>query len=161
MKRQSSTKPPLSDAAEPIFFTDRDLGKSIPDALRAAGFRVERHDDHFGPTTPDEVWLPDVASRGWTAISHDKRIRRVVLQRDAAMRSGLALFMLIGRRHDELQRNLIPTMPLLVAFLALHTPPFIAHVTRPETKFPVGSRPGHVRLVLSLEEWQTRADAER
>jgi hypothetical protein len=156
LKRQSSTKPPLSNPSEWIFFTDRDLGKSIPIALRAAGFRVERHDDHFGPTTADEVWLPEVASRRWVAISHDKRIRRVGLQRDAAMRSGLALFLLIGKRHDELQRNLIPTMPRMIRFLQRHRPPFIAHVARPETRFPVGSRPGNVEMVLSAEAWHSR-----
>lgn len=129
--------------------------------MRVAGFRVERHDDHFSPTTPDEVWLPEVASRGWIAISHDKRIRRVVLQRDAAMRSGLALFMLIGKRHDELERNLIPTMPRIIRFLEKQSPPFIAHVTRPESRFPVGSRPGHVEMVLSAEEWQATLDAGR
>ncbi|MGI8496249.1 MAG: hypothetical protein ACR2OG_01520 [Gemmatimonadaceae bacterium] len=46
-----------------VFFVDRDLGKSIPNALRAEGYRVERHDDHFDSRTPDEIWLPEVASR--------------------------------------------------------------------------------------------------
>jgi hypothetical protein len=136
-----------------VFFTDRDLGKRIPQALIDAGYSVERHDDHFGPSTPDEVWLPDVASRGWVALSHNKQIRRVALQRDAAMRSGLALFMLIGKRHDEMERNLVATMARIVRFRERYEPPFIAHVTRPDARFIVGSRPGNVRMVLTLDQW--------
>jgi hypothetical protein len=30
-----------------VYFTDRDLGKKIPEILRAAGLSVERHADHF------------------------------------------------------------------------------------------------------------------
>lgn len=115
---------------------------------------MERHDDHFSPTTRDEIWLPDVAARGWIAISHNKQIRRVALQRDAAMRGGLALFMLVGKKHAEFQRNLIVTMPRIVAFRERNDPPFIAHVTRPDPKYPLGSRPGKVQMVLSLSQWK-------
>lgn len=75
------------------------------------------------------------------------------------MRGGLALFMLIGKKHDEFQRNLIVTMPRIVRFRERNEPPFIAHVTRPESKFPVGSRPGNVQMVLTVDQW--RAIAER
>lgn len=129
--------------------------------MREAGYHVERHDDHFTPTTADEVWLREVASRGWIAISHNKHIRRVADQRDAAMRSGLALFMLIGKRHDEFQRNLIATMPRVIAFLEKHQPPFIAHVTRPAAKYPLGSHPGNVEMVLTVQQWQTRVNTRR
>lgn len=122
---------------------------------------MERHDDHFGPTTRDEIWLPDVAARGWIAISHNKQIRRVALQRDAAMRGGLALFMLVGKKHDEFQRNLIVTMPRIVAFRKQNQPPFIAHVTRPEPKYPLGSRPGKVQVVLTLAQWKAMLAAPR
>lgn len=122
--------------------------------MRAAGYRVEKHDDHFTPRTRDEVWLPEVAKRGWIALSHNKAIRRVALQRDAAMRGGLALFMLIGHRLDECEHNLIPTMPTIIAFREANAPPFIAHVKRPDTKYPLGSRPGHVEMKLTLDQWR-------
>ncbi len=122
--------------------------------MRTAGYSVERHDDHFGPTTPDEIWLPFVARKGWIALSHNKKMRRVPFQRDIAMRSGLALFFLIGKGHDDLMRNLIATLPRIVWFREKHDPPFIANVTRPETKFPVGSRSGKVDMVLTEEQWR-------
>jgi hypothetical protein len=122
--------------------------------LRAAGYEVRRHDDHFGPTTHDEVWLTEVAARGWVALSHNKAIRHTASQRDAAMRSGLALFMLIGKNHADYQANLIPTMPSIISFLDRHERPFIAHVTRPDAEFRIGTRAGHVGMKLTFEQWQ-------
>jgi hypothetical protein len=46
----------MNEPRELIFFTDRDLGRQFPALLRDAGVRLERHDDHFGPDTPDEEW---------------------------------------------------------------------------------------------------------
>jgi hypothetical protein len=44
------------------FFFDRNLGHRVPEALRADGWLVEMHDDHFAEDTPDEVILEAVAS---------------------------------------------------------------------------------------------------
>ncbi len=74
-------------------------------------------------------------------------------QRDIAMRAGLALFFLIGKNYDDLTLNLVATAPRIIRFREKHTPPFIAHVTRPEAKFPIGSRPGNVQMVLTKEQW--------
>ncbi|MGI8496250.1 MAG: hypothetical protein ACR2OG_01525 [Gemmatimonadaceae bacterium] len=84
----------------------------------------------------------------------------MTLERDAAMRGGLALFMLIGKAHDQLQRNLIVTMPRIIRFREQNKPPFIAHVTRPEAKIPVGSRPGNVQMKLTVEQWRAVLDEE-
>ena len=155
MTRPSSTKPPRKESPGWVFFTDRDLGKALPNALRKAGYMVVIHDDHFLDTrTRDEVWLPEVAKRGWIALSHNKGIRRVSEERDAAMRGGLALFFLIGKRHEELIANVVATAPGIIRFREKHAPPFIAHVTRPHSKFAVGSRPGDVKMVLTKEQWE-------
>ena len=151
MTRPSATKPPRS---EWTFFTDRDLGNLVPDALLDAGYSVVRHDQVFGPRTLDEQWLPVVAQRGWLALSHNKKIRRVTIERDAAMRSGLALFFLIGKMsHRELATNLVATVPRIIEFREKHQPPFIARVSRPETKFAIGSRPGTVEMALTESQW--------
>lgn len=66
------------------FFTDRQLGRyTVPDALRAAGARVEVHDQHFDQDTPDEAWLRAVGERDWVVISKDENIRRNPLERTA------------------------------------------------------------------------------
>jgi PIN like domain len=59
----------MNEPRELIFFTDRDLGRQFPALLRAAGVRLERHDDHFGPETPDEEWIGEIGRRGWIAVS--------------------------------------------------------------------------------------------
>lgn len=133
----------------------------MPNALRKAGYPVEIHDDHFPNShTHDEVWLPEVAARGWIALSHNKGIRRVDKERDAAMRGGLALFFLIGKRHEDLVTNVVATADRIIRFREKHTPPFIAHVTRPPTKFAVGSRPGDVKMMLTKDQWKAMVSKE-
>ena len=159
MTKPSATKPPRRSWT---FFTDRDLGNAIPNALLEAGYNVVRHDEIFGPRTRDEEWLPVVAARGWLALSHNKRIRRVSIERDAAMRSGLALFLLIGKMpHAELAKNLLATAPQIIEFRERHEPPFIARIARPESKFAVGSRAGIVEMVLTESEWRLQLRRRR
>ena len=57
------------------FFCDRNLGKRVPAALADRGWNVERHDDHFGQDTADDVILREVALRGWVFLTQDKKIR--------------------------------------------------------------------------------------
>ena len=47
-----------------VFFVDRSLGKHIvAQALRAAGARVEVHDDHFPQDATDVEWLTCAGTR--------------------------------------------------------------------------------------------------
>ena len=77
-------------------------------------------------------------------------------ERDAAMRAGLALFFLIGKKHEDYQRNLIVTMPAVIAFRERHDPPFIAKIHRPKTQFSIGSRPGRIEMDLTEEQWRAK-----
>ncbi len=85
LKKRSASKP----QPDRVFFADRDLGRSVPNALNAAGVRVERHDTHFEPSTPDTEWLREVGRRGWIALSHNRDIRYNTAERDMVMRAGL------------------------------------------------------------------------
>lgn len=152
MRKRSSTKP----QRRPTFFTDRDLGHQVPDALARAGLSVERHDDHFDPSTPDTEWLREIGRRGWVALSHNKEIRCNALERDMVMRAGVPLFMLIGdTTHAVLAKNFVQTLPRIMTFLAKHQPPFIARVYRPSPVTDVAAgKPGRVELWLSLNQWR-------
>lgn len=57
-------------------FVDRCLGKTLlPDALRKLpNLVVHIHDDHFDPDEQDQVWLPEVAAKGWVILTKDKDI---------------------------------------------------------------------------------------
>jgi PIN like domain len=115
-----------------VYFTDRDLGKRFPEILRSHGLTVERHTDHFAPDTPDEVWLEAVGRRGWVVLTHDRRIRYKPNERDAVMRHGVALLVIVGAApYRELARAFLTTLPRVQQFLGRHKPPFIAKVYRP------------------------------
>ncbi len=76
-----SRKPSAGRPAAPpeglVFFIDRDTGgRLLAVALRAAGYRVELHDDHFDQATPDPFWIRTVAERGWVILTCDREIAR-------------------------------------------------------------------------------------
>src|SRR5450631_1304926 len=95
--RRSWTRSHMNEPRELIFFTDRDLGRQFPALLRAAGVQLERHDDHFGPDTPDEEWIGEIGRRGWIAVSRDARIRYSPLAHSVLMECGTNLFVLVGK----------------------------------------------------------------
>ncbi len=131
-----------------VYFTDRDLGRRFPDILRSSGLTVERHADHFAPDAPDEAWLEAVGKRGWIALTHDRRIRYKPNERDAVMRHGVALLVIVGAASfPELARAFVATLPRVERFLAQHKPPFIAKVYRPASAETArGASAGHVEL---------------
>lgn len=115
-----------------VFFTDRDLGNRFPDTLSAAGLRVERHRDHFEPTTPDEEWLAVVGAKRWVAITPDSRIRYKPNELEAVIRHSVRLLVIVGKApFPELAKNFVATVPKIDRFLAGHIPPLIAKVYRP------------------------------
>lgn len=87
----------MNERRENTYFIDRNLGHSFSDVLRSAGLRVERADDHFPIDTPDDVWLAEVAHRGWLAVTRDARIRYSPLALAALMTSGARLFVIVGK----------------------------------------------------------------
>ena len=77
------------------FFIDRSLGgKLVAQALRNAGAKVEIHDDHFAPDTPDVDWLVKVGKLGWTVLSKDERIRRNPVELAALKSAQIKAFFL-------------------------------------------------------------------
>lgn len=120
---------------EPVFFTDRDLGAQFPEILRSAGLKVERHRDHFAPHCPDEVWLKDIAQRGWIAVSHDARIRYKPNELAAVSRHGARLLVIVGKApYPQLARHFVATASKIRAFVARHKAPWIAKVYRPSER---------------------------
>ena len=55
----------MTPSTEPIFFIDWCIGKTVANALVAAGAQVEHHGDHFEQDTPDTEGLPIAGDRGW------------------------------------------------------------------------------------------------
>lgn len=136
-----------------VYFTDRDLGKQFGSILTSGGLAVERHADHFAHDTPDEVWLAEIGRRGWIALTHDGRIRYKPTERDAVMRHGVALLVIVGKApFPELAKAFVTTLPRIERFLVRHDPPFIAKVYRasPGDAARHNNSPGRIELWYPL-----------
>jgi PIN like domain len=92
-----------------VYFTDRDLGLRFPEILRNDGLTVERHQDHFRHDAADEVWLAEVGRRGWVALTHNSRIRYTPNEKEAVIRHGVRLLVIIGDApYPDLARSFGP-----------------------------------------------------
>lgn len=132
------------------FFTDRDLGKRFPAMLRTAGMVVHPHHEHFRPDTPDSEWLAALAQRGWIALTHDARIRYKANERDAVLRAGVGLIVLVGKVPTaDLAMNVINSQAAIASFVRRHPPPFIGRLYRPSPA-QIKHRSNHPGRI---EEW--------
>jgi len=126
----SNSTPKLPD--QPVIFIDEALGRHvIANALRAAGARVEVHADHFTPGERDEIWLAEVAGRGWIVLSKDLRIRYRGLALKAIERT-LARVFVLKRSEDltgpEMAEIFVQALPAIYRKARDPFPPFIAKV---------------------------------
>lgn len=67
----------------------------MPLALRDSGWAIELHDDHFPQNTKDVDLLPEVARRGWVFLTQDAKIRYRTAEKDAWLRAGLRVFVVV------------------------------------------------------------------
>lgn len=111
---------------------DRSLGRNVGIVLRAAGMRIELHDDHFKEDTPDEKWLVTVGARGWVALTKDKGIRRKPQEREAVLTANVRLFTLASgsMTGQEMADIYLQNRLRIGRFLKNHAPPFVAVVSR-------------------------------
>ncbi len=142
MRRSSTSAPP----PEPIFFTDRDLGRSVAAALRAGGLRVEAYHEHFQPdNVPDREWLRFVGGKGWIALSHNKYIRYERDELDDLMRFGVKAFFLIGKGpHAAYAAAILRNIGKMRELIQAQTEPFVAKVYQNQDE---------VSLWVTYEQW--------
>ena len=67
----------------------------MPSALRALGWAIEAHDDHFDQVTKDVDLLPAIAAAGWVFLTQDARIRYRPAEANALREAGLRTFVLV------------------------------------------------------------------
>jgi hypothetical protein len=89
--------------AQLTYFFDRCIGKRLPDSIRRADppFQVEYFDDpkatvKLKQDTPDDVWLPLIAKRGWVIVSHDAKWHKNEVERAAVKQHSAACVYLYG-----------------------------------------------------------------
>ena len=115
------------------FFLDRQIGKYvICNALRAAGARVEVHDDYFAQATPDSDWIPEVGRRGWVLITKDQNIRRNPLELAAYHAAKLRGFVVTGKDMGakDLADLLVLRLPGMARRVANRAGPLLFAISR-------------------------------
>lgn len=126
--------------------------------LREAGGVVHVHQDYFDQREKDHLWVPTAAKEGWPIISTDLRISRDLLEVEAVMTSGAAMFCMAGAHHpaEKQAQNFLRCLPSVVRILDTTERPFIAKVYQPNPDDPDDRHTVKVRVVLTLEEWERR-----
>jgi hypothetical protein len=82
-------------------------------ALRAAGYRVELHDEHFAQDTPDPFWIRRVAERPWIILTCDRNIARKEPERSLFSAAPTHTFILYALSHVQREQR----VPLVLAVL--------------------------------------------
>lgn len=103
----------------------------VPTALAAAGWLVERHDDHFKANTADATWIHSVGQRGWIILTGDQRIRYNPPEKAALLASGTHAFMLAGRKDftgAEMAATFIAAQGSILRAIEKHRPPALFRV---------------------------------
>ena len=137
------------------FFTDRDLGKTVPRLLRENGLTVEWYFDHFreGVRVADNEWLKYVSERRWVAISHDKNIRRDSEAIRTIMENSGRLFILRGKLPmSELASMFLQAEDSIADCLVDTKTPFIANIRR--TVYRKGVLRAAAQVMLTLSDWR-------
>ncbi len=82
-----------------VFFFDRSVGITIPQALKSLnpGVDIEWHQLHFDMAALDEDWLPDVGERRWIVIGQDHEYHNNEAEWNALVRYGIGCFYLWGQ----------------------------------------------------------------
>lgn len=154
IKRKSSKQSSTLELPDYTFFCDRDLGRSFPELLKQSGFNVEIHDDHFSQDTEDIDWFRSVGRNGWIVISRNHKQKRVDIEREVWMTSGIRGFYIIGQwPFPDLAQNLVNNKHRLVKFLNKHTDPFMAKVYMPTKS--ASSKPGEIKMWYSYKDWNS------
>lgn len=144
MKRSSTRE----RRPEPVFFTDRDLGREVPRILADGGLIVHPHHVVFAgrQTVPDPEWLRLVGQRGWVALTHNKAIRYERDQLDDLMAHGATTFFIIGKGpHSEYAAAVLRVVAKMKKLIRRQPRPFIAKIFQ--------SRP-EVELWVTYDEWR-------
>lgn len=120
----------MTPPAQTVFFIDWCFGKTVANALRAAGALIEHHGDHFEQNTPDIEWLSIVGERGWVVLTKDKAIAKNQLELMAIARAEVKVFILASGNltRQEMAALLVDVLEKLKKFAQGNQAPFIAKV---------------------------------
>lgn len=140
----------MTPSTEPIFFIDWCIGKTVANALVAAGAQVEHHGDHFKQDTPDTEWLTVVGDRGWVVLTKDKAIAKNQLELMAIASAQVKVFILASGNltRQEMADLFADVLSKLKKFAQGNQAPFIAKVFKGRRVEPWKNRTQLLKMLV-------------
>lgn len=107
------------------------MGRALGRRLQVEGLRVEFHDDHFAPGTPDAEWLTIVGAKGWIVLTKDTRIRYRPNEKQALMGAGVRAFVFTSGSlsGSQMADAVVEALPEMMKLLASRPGAFVARIT--------------------------------
>ncbi|MBD2067343.1 hypothetical protein H6F93_07340 [Leptolyngbya sp. FACHB-671] len=120
----------MTPPAQPVFFIDWCLGKTVANTLLEAGACVEHHGNYFTPNTPDAEWLSVVGDHGWIVLTKDKGIGTNPLELQVIARANVKVFSLASGNltRQQMADLFAGVLKKLEKFTTGNQAPFIAKV---------------------------------
>ena len=131
------------------FFWDKNIPKTIPEALRLLKppFGIEIYLEHYPlsdryPEGGDDRWLPFVGGNGWFVITHDWHLHTRLNERRAIEHYDVGVFYLWGAeaRKWEVMRLFARTYDRILARAQSTSRPFIYRIAQTGRFYPVSLR---------------------
>ena len=131
------------------FYLDENLhGNKFASVLREAGILVELCKDHGYVGVEDTVWIPEVAERGWIAVTGYIRTRFRPVEKNAIIVSrARVVHVKHGKNatHEMLAKNFVNSLSKINRFLERNEAPCLATLTRPaKLEDFLSGKPGNV-----------------
>jgi hypothetical protein len=105
--------------------------RELADALHQRGRLVHMHNQVFPDRTPDRVWIPDVAKRGWIIVTRDKRLQTRHIEWMAFLRTKARVLWFKGDRASNvaITEGFLIALPKIDRLSSRLSPPYIIKVT--------------------------------
>ena len=105
--------------------------RELADALHQRGRVVHMHRQVFPDGTPDRIWIPDVAARGWIIITRDRRLQDRHLEWMAFLRAKARVLWFKGDRASSraITDAFLSALPAIDSLTAELQPPYIVKIT--------------------------------
>jgi hypothetical protein len=105
--------------------------RELADALHQRGRLVRMHKQVFPDGTPDRVWIPEVASRGWIIVTRDRRLQTRHMEWMAIRRAKARVLWFKGDRASnvDITEGFLKALPKIDALTAALQPPYIIKIT--------------------------------
>lgn len=105
--------------------------RELVDALQQRGRLVHTQRQVFPDGTPDRIWIPDVAQRGWIIVTRDRRLQDRHLEWMAFRRAKARVVWFKGDRAagSDIVDGFLAALPQLDQLMSDLQPPYIIKVT--------------------------------